>query len=107
MIQVAGIDDLARAVLPRNDGRWDKIGSGRPARLDTRTQPDLFAAPKPFLPCMRSCRRNHERERRVLPRIEVSPANQVLILAPPALFLILRPGNYSGSAVSLHRQSGC
>ena len=94
MVQVARKRNLLLLQLrirPRNRRRHHFIISRMLSRLHHRMQPDLFSALQPFLHRPRRLQRHHERKRLVLRKcLQMSPADQILILAPPRRFLVLR-----------------
>src|SRR5581483_10341106 len=95
----AGEKDLVRAVAARDHRGRDQIGARALAGIDLGAQMDGLAARQALLPGVGARRRDHEGEggmRRE--RVEMAPADEALVLAPPAGVLVLRPGDDAGGA---------
>src|SRR5437660_8244013 len=92
MIEMAAEDDLLVAqVRAGNGGRGDLVRAGLLARLDDRVQPDRLAGREPLL--QRACGLERDHEAEGLERrecVEMAPADEVLVLAPPRRLLVLR-----------------
>src|SRR6266481_5175431 len=94
MIQMARKRDLLLLQLrirPRNRRRHYFIIPRMLPRLHQCVQHDSFAPRQPLAKSARRLQRHHERKRLVLrKRLQMPPANQVLIFAPPSRLLVLR-----------------
>ena len=104
MVEVAGIDDFVAPIAARNDCGWNAIFARLAPGDDLGAQMHRLAALHPRLPGVRLRRRDHEGEGRVQPGIEMAPAEQALIFAPPAGLLVLRPRHDPRGAIFGHRQ---
>ena len=107
VIEMAGKNDLLIAPFARDHRGRDQIGPRRAPRLDLGAKPDRLTGLKPLLPCPGLGRRDHEGEGRMgAERVEMAPANQAFILAPPGGALVLRPGDDPNGAVAADGEIG-
>ena len=107
MIEVAGETISCARSRAGDHRRRDQIragGAGRPRPRARRRTVSPFASR--CLPGMGAGRRDHEGEGRVVPGVEVPPADQALVLAPPRRLLVLRPGDDARRAVLGRPPSG-
>ena len=103
MIEVTAEDDLLAAHLrigPANRRRGNRIGPRFGAGIDACREPHRLARREARGERTGARRRDHERESLHLRKtVEVSPADERGVLAPPTLTLVLRPADDTGGAV--------
>ena len=106
VIQVAAEDDLAGGWIGAGNGRDERLVAHGVvvARANDGVERDVLAARQPLLQRPRLADRNHDRERVLASaRVEMAPANQILIVAPPGAHLVRVVADQAGRAELLDR----